>query len=55
LPLKRGSVVRHPSWGEGVVMRSEGVGENLKLTVMFPGHRLKKILVKYADLEIISY
>ncbi len=53
--LKKGSVIRHSSWGEGVVMKSEGSGENLKLTVMFPGHSLKKILAKYADLEIISY
>jgi len=54
-PLKRGSTVRHPSWGEGIVMKREGSEENLKLTVMFSGHNLKKILVKYADLEIISY
>jgi hypothetical protein len=31
-------------------MRREGDGEDAKLTVMFPGHGLKKLIAKYAQL-----
>ena len=55
-PARRGSFrtgakVRHQKWGVGTVMRREGSGEDTKLTVHFPGHGLKKLMVKYADLR----
>ena len=55
-PARRGSFrtgakVRHEKWGVGTVMRREGSGEDAKLTVHFPGHGLKKLVVKYADLR----
>ena len=46
--LGEGSTVHHPKYGRGTVVRKEGDGEDAKLTVMFPGHGLKKIIAKFA-------
>jgi DNA helicase-2/ATP-dependent DNA helicase PcrA len=46
-----GSVVTHPVYGRGTVLRREGEGEDAKLTVMFPGYGLKKLALKYAGLK----
>lgn len=46
-----GSYVRHAKYGRGLVLRREGVGESLKLTVTFPGYGQKKLVEKYAGLE----
>ncbi len=46
-----GSYVRHAKYGRGLVLRREGVGDSLKLTVSFPGHGQKKLVQKYANLE----
>ena len=46
-----GSVVTHPVYGRGTVLRREGEGEDAKLTVMFPGYGLKKLVLKYAGLK----
>jgi DNA helicase-2/ATP-dependent DNA helicase PcrA len=47
-----GSRVEHPKYGRGTVVRREGEGEEAKLTVMFPGHGLKKLMQKFAGLKI---
>jgi DNA helicase-2/ATP-dependent DNA helicase PcrA len=46
-----GSYVKHAKYGRGLVLRREGVGESLKLTVTFPGYGQKKLIQKYAGLE----
>jgi DNA helicase II / ATP-dependent DNA helicase PcrA len=46
-----GSHVRHPKYGKGLVLRREGSGDNVKLTVSFPGFGQKKLIEKYANLE----
>jgi DNA helicase-2/ATP-dependent DNA helicase PcrA len=46
-----GSYVRHAKYGRGLVLRREGVGDGLKLTVTFPGYGQKKLMQKYANLE----
>ena len=46
-----GSYVKHSKYGRGLVLRREGVGESLKLTVTFPGYGQKKLVQKYAGLE----
>lgn len=48
--LPSGQRVRHQRYGVGKVVRREGDGENAKVTVMFEGHGLKKMIVKYAGL-----
>ncbi len=40
--------VRHPAFGVGTVLAREGSGENLKLTVSFPGHGRKKLVAALA-------
>jgi len=49
--LKQGQRVRHSKYGEGTVMMREGEGEDAKLTVVFPGHGMKKLMEKFANLE----
>jgi DNA helicase-2/ATP-dependent DNA helicase PcrA len=48
---RQGSKVRHPKYGIGTVLESEGEGENTKLTVSFPGYGRKKLVERYASLE----
>jgi len=49
----KGAVVRHAKFGLGTVQRSEGAGDELKISVSFPGHGVKTLAVKYANLEVI--
>ena len=46
-----GAHVRHPKYGKGLVLRREGSGDNVKLTVSFPGFGQKKLIEKFANLE----
>jgi len=46
-----GSYVKHSKYGRGLVLRREGAGESVKLTVSFPGYGQKKLVEKYANLE----
>ncbi len=50
---RQGSRVRHPKYGVGTVLASEGEGEDTKLTVSFPGYGRKKLVERYASLEKI--
>ena len=49
--LTAGSHVRHEKYGRGLVLRREGSGDNVKLTVSFPGFGQKKLIEKYANLQ----
>jgi DNA helicase-2/ATP-dependent DNA helicase PcrA len=46
-----GSYVRHSKYGRGLVLRREGSGDHIKVTVSFPGYGAKKLIEKYAGLE----
>jgi DNA helicase-2/ATP-dependent DNA helicase PcrA len=46
-----GARVYHPRYGEGKILRREGEGENVKLTVSFSGYRPKKFVARYARLQ----
>ena len=48
-----GARVRHPTLGEGVVRASEGSGDREKVTVMFGGFGLRKLVVGVARLEAV--
>jgi DNA helicase-2/ATP-dependent DNA helicase PcrA len=50
--LHSGSVIHHPKYGRGTVLRREGDGEDAKLTISFPGYGLKKIVEKYAGIKL---
>jgi len=47
---KAGSTVCHPTWGSGVVEKTEGRGEALKVTVQFKSVGKKKLMAKMANL-----
>jgi DNA helicase-2/ATP-dependent DNA helicase PcrA len=49
--FKSGQRVRHPKYGEGVVFRREGEGDDAKITVQFSGFGVKKLVEKFAQLE----
>ena len=51
--IRRGSRVRHPTLGEGTVLSNEGAGEQTKLTVYFQRAGKRKLLAKYANLELM--
>ncbi len=46
-----GTRVRHPKYGNGTILRTEGDGDDMKLTISFMSHGLKKLIAKYAELE----
>lgn len=46
-----GAQVRHEKYGKGLVLRREGSGDNVKLTISFPGFGQKKMIEKYAKLS----
>ena len=43
--------VRHPLFGIGTVVRREGDGENVKLTISFAGAGIKKLVARFAGIE----
>jgi DNA helicase II / ATP-dependent DNA helicase PcrA len=52
-PLRRGARVRHGGLGQGVVMEIEGSGEDAKITVYFDRAGKRKLLARYANLELL--
>ncbi len=48
---RQGTVVEHPKYGTGTVVRREGEGPDAKVTVLFPGYGLKKLVERYAGLK----
>ena len=48
-----GTRVKHPMYGMGTVIRMEGAGGDAKLTVSFNNYGLKKLVAKYAKLEVV--
>ncbi|MFN0117168.1 MAG: ATP-dependent helicase [Elusimicrobiota bacterium] len=50
---KIGQRVVHPDFGEGKVLDVEGSGDHAKITVFFINGSKKKLLVKYAPLEVV--
>ena len=52
-PLKRGSRVRHPTLGSGVVLELEGQGDEARITVFFEKAGKRKLVAKFANLEML--
>lgn len=46
-----GNRVRHSHFGDGIVIRSSGTGDDEQVTVVFPGHGEKKLIAGYARLQ----
>jgi DNA helicase II / ATP-dependent DNA helicase PcrA len=51
LAARTGTVVVHPKYGTGTVVRREGDGDDAKLTIQFQNYGLKKLVEKYAGLK----
>jgi DNA helicase-2/ATP-dependent DNA helicase PcrA len=49
--FKNGQRVRHPKYGDGIVFRREGDGDDAKITVQFTKFGVKKLVEKFAQLE----
>ena len=50
--LRKGCKVRHATLGDGVVLDLEGSGDNARLTVFFKSGGKKKLVARYANLEV---
>ena len=50
-PARTGTVVEHPRYGTGTIVRREGEGEDAKIVVIFQRHGMKKLIEKYAGLK----
>jgi DNA helicase-2/ATP-dependent DNA helicase PcrA len=48
--IAKGTRVRHPKYGDGVVFQREGDGDDAKITVQFQQHGVKKLVEKFAQL-----
>ena len=48
-----GSVVQHAQFGRGVIQKCEGEGDALKLTIVFSDYGIKKIMPKYASMQLL--
>ncbi len=47
-----GTTLNHSKYGRGTVLRQEGEGDDMKVTVSFPGYGLKKLIAKFAGLKV---
>jgi DNA helicase-2/ATP-dependent DNA helicase PcrA len=45
--------VRHPTFGEGVILGLDGAGDGARVTVQFRRVGIKRLMLKYAALEPI--
>jgi DNA helicase-2/ATP-dependent DNA helicase PcrA len=52
-PFAAGARVRHPKWGVGVVRDSYGETDDVKVMVNFPSVGMKRLSLKFANLEKI--
>ncbi|MBF0565763.1 MAG: DUF3553 domain-containing protein [Nitrospirae bacterium] len=53
LPYNTGCRVKHPKWGVGVIRDCYGEENDIKVTVNFPNVGIKRLALKYANLERI--
>jgi DNA helicase II / ATP-dependent DNA helicase PcrA len=51
--MRRGTRVRHAQFGDGVILRTEGSGDNAKLTVYFDRIGTKKFVARFAKLTTL--
>ncbi|MEO1085411.1 MAG: 3'-5' exonuclease, partial [Acidobacteriota bacterium] len=51
--IKRGARVRHAKLGVGKIMHIEGSGENARLVIYFEGVGRRKLVAKYANLDML--
>ncbi|MDT0539852.1 MULTISPECIES: ATP-dependent helicase [Croceitalea] len=52
--LEEGSLVNHTRFGKGQVLKIEGVGNDKKAEIKFERGDIKKLLLRFAKLEVLS-
>ncbi|WP_047414780.1 ATP-dependent helicase [Cellulophaga sp. Hel_I_12] len=52
--LQEGSLINHTRFGRGRVLKLEGVGNDRKAEIQFDGAGIKKLLLRFAKLEVIE-
>ena len=52
--IRPGTRVRHAQFGPGVVRWVEGAGESTKVTVQFERAGTRKLLLRFAPLEVVA-
>ncbi|MGB5818041.1 MAG: UvrD-helicase domain-containing protein [Saonia sp.] len=52
--LEEGSLVNHTRFGRGKVLKIEGVGNDKKAEIQFEKGDIKKLLLRFAKLEVLS-
>ena len=52
-PYKIGTLVSHPVFGKGKIIEKSGIGDDLKLVVLFENHQWKKLLARVSNLTLI--
>jgi DNA helicase-2/ATP-dependent DNA helicase PcrA len=53
-PYKIGVIVSHPVFGKGKIIEKNGIGDDLKLVVLFETGQWKKLLARVANLSVLS-
>ncbi|MCB1609809.1 MAG: ATP-binding domain-containing protein, partial [Xanthomonadales bacterium] len=52
-PVKLGGNVRHPRFGEGVVVQAYGQGDHARVQVNFDDHGMKELVLAFSKLEFL--
>ena len=52
--LSPGTLVEHIRFGKGKIMKIEGTGADTKAEILFENGGLKKLLLRFAKLEVLS-
>lgn len=55
LDLQEGTLVNHTRFGKGKVLKIEGVGNDKKAEIQFERGDVKKLLLRFAKLEVLNY
>jgi DNA helicase-2/ATP-dependent DNA helicase PcrA len=51
--FRKGSRIKHPVYGIGVIRKKEGKGESTKVHVEFRDRSVRKFILKYANLSLV--
>jgi DNA helicase-2/ATP-dependent DNA helicase PcrA len=51
--MRMGTRVRHPKFGDGVVLNFEGNGPQARIQVNFENQGTKWLMLSYANLEVV--
>lgn len=49
--INLGDKVEHAKFGTGVVVKTDGTGDNMEVSVAFPGNGIKSFMMKYAPIK----